>query len=180
VLGFHPALAGMRYELATPLLFANVLRWFAPEIFRRSELSGGSVGAVKLVMDQDTPAADVKVVAEDGSPLPFILRDRVLHFFSGAPGGVRVVAGDREYLYSLTLPELGDSKWQPPPDVRRGVPRLRPLEGASAELWPWLALFGGAGLLLEWFLFGRLRRSFKHAPLLMRRRSAKHVEAVQR
>ena len=35
VLGFHPALTGMRYELATPLLFANLLRWMSPEIFRR-------------------------------------------------------------------------------------------------------------------------------------------------
>ena len=35
VLGFHPALTGMRYELATPLLFANLLRWISPEIFRR-------------------------------------------------------------------------------------------------------------------------------------------------
>ena len=41
VLGFHPGLTGMRYELATPLLFANLFRWFAPEIFRRSELTGG-------------------------------------------------------------------------------------------------------------------------------------------
>ena len=63
VLGFHPALTGMRYELATPLLFANLLRWISPEIFRRYEISGGSVGAVKLVMDQDTAPADVKVTA---------------------------------------------------------------------------------------------------------------------
>ena len=53
VMGFHPALTGMRYELATPLLFANLLRWIAPEIFRRYEISGGSVGAVKLVLEQD-------------------------------------------------------------------------------------------------------------------------------
>src|SRR5205085_2500357 len=44
VLGFHPALTGMRYELATPLLFANLLRWMSPETFRRSETSASSVG----------------------------------------------------------------------------------------------------------------------------------------
>ena len=33
VLGFHPALSPMRYELAWPLLFANLLRWVSPEIF---------------------------------------------------------------------------------------------------------------------------------------------------
>jgi len=44
VVGFHPARSAMRYELSTPLLFANMLRWIAPEIFRRRELIGGSVG----------------------------------------------------------------------------------------------------------------------------------------
>ena len=44
VFGFHPALSAMRYELATPLLFANLLRWMSPEIFRRWEISGGQRG----------------------------------------------------------------------------------------------------------------------------------------
>jgi hypothetical protein len=159
VFGFHPALSAMRYELATPLLFANLLRWFAPEIFRRWELSGGSVGAVKLDMEQDVSPGSVRVTAEDGSALPFVLRDRVLHFFSGSPGVVRVVTGDREYVYSQTLPELWDTKWEPPAEVRRGIPRAQPLAPGAGNLWPWLALAGGAGLVAEWFLFGRFRKA---------------------
>ena len=147
MLGFHPVLTGMRYELATPLLFANLLRWIAPEIFRRYEISGGSVGAVKLVMDQDTAAKDVKVTADDGSALPFTIRERTLNFFSGTPGGVKVVAGDREYLYSLTLPELWESKWTPPADAHLGVPRFAQILESSTDLWPWLALAGGFGLI---------------------------------
>jgi len=178
VLGFHPALSALRYELATPLLFANLLRWFAPEIFRRSELSGGSVGSVKMAMEQDASAADVKVLAEDGSALPFIVRDKSLHFFSGAPGVVRVVAGDREYIYSLTLPELGETKWEPPAGVRRGIPRSLPLPATAHDIWPWLALAGGAGLLAEWFLFGRFRRT--NRPVLLRRRAPAEAEVVHR
>ncbi len=83
VLGFHPALTGMRYELATPLLFANLLRWISPEVFRRSEIAGGSVGSVKLVMEQAAAAPDVKVTSDDGSPVPFTMRDRTLNFFAG-------------------------------------------------------------------------------------------------
>jgi hypothetical protein len=158
VFGFHPALSGMRYELATPLLFANLLRWFAPEIFRRSELSGASVGETKLDLEEDAAPGSVRVVAEDGSALPFVLRDRALHFFSGTPGVVRVVAGDREYIYSLTLPQLWDTKWDPPAEVRRGIPRPQPFIAESAGLWPWLAVAGGVGLLIEWLLFGRFRR----------------------
>ena len=115
VFGFHPALSAMRYELATPLLFANLLRWVSPEIFRRWEISGGSVGTMKLLVDEDTAEKDIKVTAEDGTALPFTLRDRTLNFFSGTPGMVRVAAGDREYVYSLTLPQLWDTHWEPPP-----------------------------------------------------------------
>ncbi|HUI77822.1 MAG TPA: BatA and WFA domain-containing protein [Bryobacteraceae bacterium] len=180
VLGFHPALSALRYELATPLLFANLLRWLAPEIFRRSELSGGSVGAVKMTMEQDRDAAGVQVVAEDGSALPFTVRDRALHFFAGAPGVVRVVAGDREYIYSLTLPELGETKWQPPEGVRRGIPRSLPVPSTSHDLWPWLALAGGLGLLAEWYLFGRFRRTFGRRPVPLRPRAPAEVEVAHR
>jgi hypothetical protein len=169
VLGFDPALSAMRYELATPLLFANLLRWISPEIFRRWEISGGSVGAVKLEMDQVTATKDVKVTAEDGSALPFTLRDKTVNFFSGAPGAVRVVAGDREYMYSLTLPELADAKWKPPASALKGIPFFAPVLDRAADLWPWLAVAGALCLLAEWLLFGRFRRALRTVPLVMRR-----------
>ena len=166
VLGFHPALSPMRYELATPLLFANLLRWVSPEIFRQWEIGAGSVGTVKLQLDPDTAPADVKVIAEDGSPVPFTLHQGALDFFAGRPGGVRVLAGDREYVYSLALPQLWDATWEPPAGARRGIPRSQPVLSGSIDLWPWLAIAGAMALLAEWFLFGRfwrgtVRRVFK-------------------
>ena len=157
VLGFHPALSPMRYELAWPLLFANLLRWVSPEIFLRSEVSGASVGTVKLQVEDGVTAKDVKVNTEDGSPVPFTLREKTLDFFAGAPGSVRVLAGDHEYMYALTLPQLWDSRWDPPPNVHRGLPRFSMVLEHVADIWPWLALLGGAGLLAEWLLYGRFR-----------------------
>jgi hypothetical protein len=157
VLGFHPALSPMRYELAWPLLFANLLRWVSPEIFLRSEVGGASVGTVKLEVEDGIAAKDVKVTTEDGSPVPFTLRDKTLNFFAGSPGSVRVLAGDHEYMYALTLPQLWDSRWDPPPDTHRGIPRFNVVLEHVADLWPWLALLGGAGLLVEWLLYGRFR-----------------------
>ncbi|PWU07794.1 MAG: hypothetical protein C5B51_09045 [Terriglobia bacterium] len=177
--GFHPGLSAMKYELATPILFANLFRWFAPDIFRRSELSGASVGAVKLEMDQDVTPAGVRVLAEDGSALPFILRGRSLQFFSGNPGVVRVLSGDREYIYSMTLPQLGEIKWMPPADARRGIPRAQPLASAAQELWPWLALAGAVGLLVEWLLFGRFRRNMRQR-VVLHRSAAAEVEVARR
>jgi hypothetical protein len=176
--GFHPALTAMRYELTTPLLFANLLRWISPELFRRWEINGGSVGAVRVALDQDTPADQVKVTAGDGSALPFTLRDRAVDFFSGAPGSVHVQAGDREYLYSLTLPQLWDTKWEPPAEAMKGIPRFAPSLDGSSDIWPWLAILGAAGLALEWFLYGRFRRGrFAVGPMLMKRRSRAASEA---
>jgi len=177
VIGFHPALSNMRYELTTPLLFANLLRWESPEIFRRAEVSGGSVGTVKLQVDRGITEKDVKVTAGDGSELPFTVREGALSFFSANPGSVRVAAGDREYLYSLTLPQLWDSKWEPPADVPKGIPRFASVLDSAFDVWPWLAVAGAACLLAEWIWFGRFRRGLLVSrPILLRRKPAESVE----
>ncbi len=157
VLGFHPVRTPMRYELATPLLFANVLRWMAPDIFRRWEMNAGSVGTVDVPLGQESEAGEVSVQAQDGSALPFTEHGRNLRFFTAKPGTVRIVAGDRELVYSLTLPEVAETKWTPPKGARHGIPAPVPTRLEYAELWPWLALAGALGLLAEWFLFGRRR-----------------------
>ncbi len=178
VMGFHPALSGMRYELATPLLFANLLRWVSPELFQRLEISGGSVGAVKLAMDSAGKGSDakkVKVLGEDGKPLPFTVHDNAIDFFAGAPGSVRVATGDREYMYSLTLPELSEAKWKPPASAVKGIPGFAPVAAAARDVWPILALLGALCLLAEWMLYGRFRRSQRliHlGPTLFRRKAA--------
>jgi hypothetical protein len=155
VFGFHPALSDLRYELATPLLFGNILRWMAPELFRRSSAAAGSTGTVSTELDPDIRPEDVRVLQQDGTPLPFTTRGRTLHFFSGSPGTVRVLAADRETVFSLTLPELWDAKWDVPPGIRRGLPGFRASAAFSRDLWQVLALAGGLCLLLEWLLFGR-------------------------
>ena len=178
VFGFHPGLSGMRYELATPLLFANLLRWFSPRIFVRPEINAAGAGAVKILLDADAPASTVQVTAQNGEPVPFTVRGRTLQFFSGSPGVVRAVAGDREYDYSLTLPQLGDARWVPPAGARQGLPHFAPIVDSPGDLWPWLALLGGAGLLAEWLLFGRFRRARRAPqPVAMRRAPRERTEA---
>jgi hypothetical protein len=40
----------------------------------------------------------------------------------------------------------------------------------SFDLWPWLALLGAAGLLAEWFFFGRFRLArFANRPAVVRK-----------
>ncbi|HXP84991.1 MAG TPA: VWA domain-containing protein [Bryobacteraceae bacterium] len=156
-IGFHPGRAPMKYELATPLLIANILRWMTPDAFRRLELQADTVGTVTVPLEKDVQAANVRVLDEKQRPLPFTIDNGTLRFFSGAPGAVRVEMGDREMVYSLTLPDVAETVWQIPAGVRRGVPRAAPVSAAATDVWPWLAVLGGLGLLADWLLFGRSR-----------------------
>jgi hypothetical protein len=72
---------------------------------------------------------------------------------------VRVVTGDRELVYSLTLPQPGDFVWKPA-SGKRGLPGRGPSEPASRDIWQWLALLGGLGLLADWMLYGRMRTRY--------------------
>ncbi len=157
VIGFQPLKTSMKYELATPLLIANILRWMSPETFRRTEVQAGTVGTVDVPVDKGASAASIKVVTEDQRSLPFTIDGTSLRFFAGAPGTVRVLNQDRESVYSLTLPDVGDSTWKAPASVKHGIPKTSFTAAAVTDLWPWLALLGGIGLLIDWLWFGRSR-----------------------
>lgn len=157
VLGFNPGKGAMKYELATPLLLANLLRWMAPGAFHRREVQASSIGTVDVPLDKGVTARSIRILDENNRALPFTIRDNTLQFFSGAPGTIRVLMGDREMLYSLALPDLGDTTWKAPAGVRQGIPRGTPVSESTPQIWPWLALLGGIGLLADWLLYGRSR-----------------------
>jgi hypothetical protein len=158
VLGFHPGNAGMRYELATPLLIGNILRSLAPEAFRNLDLSASSAGTVNAELDSDAQPDAIRVVRGDGQELPFTLSGRSLHFFSGTPGIVRVLAGSHESVYSLSLPGMWSTKWEIPANARRGAPAFRETLNNPRDLWQLLALLGALCFLAEWMMYGRMNR----------------------
>lgn len=162
VLGFHPVRSGMKYQLTTPLLFANIVRWMAPDAFRSWELTAGTVGTVDVELDTEVDPASVRVETEDGRSLPFTVEGKTLRFFAGAPGVVRVLTGDRELVYSLTLPQPGDAIWKPS-NVKLGLPPRAPIGPTSRDIWQWLAIAGAAGLFADWVLYGRIDRRLRAA-----------------
>lgn len=155
VFGFHPMRTPLRYELAAPLVFANVLKWMSPDIFRAVELHAGTVGAVSVPLEAGIDPSSVSAVLDERFQLPFTLRDQTLRFFTGAPGLVRLRLGQRDLVYSLSLPEIAESRWEPPKTVRTGLAGIGGVESIARDLWYWLALAGGLILLLEWILYGR-------------------------
>jgi hypothetical protein len=153
VLGFHPGHDLTRYELATPLLLANTLRWANPEVFRASETYGRTVGAVSVILNGAASESNVRVIG-DGRDLPFTMQDRTLRFFSGVPDRVRVITESGEQVHSLSLPELGTVTWEPPAGARKGLPgRFETV--LSRDVWQLLAILGAACLVAEWLLYGK-------------------------
>lgn len=166
-IGFEPF--AMRYELATPLLFANIFRWIAPDTFLEKQIETQPVGTVNVNVAAGADPANIRVVRSDGSAIPFTIQGESLHFFSGTPGTVRVLSGERETIYSLSLPELADGKWTVPPSARKGLPTFRDT-GSSRDIWQILA-FAAAGLLLfEWMRWGQaFKRTSAAGPIRLKK-----------
>jgi hypothetical protein len=161
VLGFHPGRSDLRYDLMTPLLLANVFRWFEPDVFRAYDLHGGSAGSVSATLDADVDPSTVKVLGEHGE-LPFTVQGQAVRFFAGVPQTVRIISSGREQVHSLSLPEVAPVAWEPPRSAFRGIPGgiQRAL---SRDLWQYLAVLGGIGLLVEWLMYGRARQRLSSA-----------------
>jgi|YNPMSStandDraft_1061717.scaffolds.fasta_scaffold00398_11 hypothetical protein len=163
IFGFQPLATAMRYEVALPLLFANMLRWMAPEAFGLQEVLAHSAGSLTLELGEDG-GGEVRVVTDGDHSLPFTLERNRLELFTSSPQQVRVLTSAGERVVSFALPELAQARWSPPAGVRRGLPPLRAQSSPRLGLWPWLALAAGACLWLEGRLYGRFRPAAAHGP----------------
>jgi hypothetical protein len=157
LIGFDPLQGQLKFEVTTPILFANLLRWLSPESFRTLDLAAGSVGTASIPLDSKERQDQIRVLDDNGIALPFTVHGAVLQLFAAEPSVLHVYTGDRERILSLTLPEVGETEWKAPAGAAQGLPRASRLQGGPVDLWKWLALAGLGCLLAEWFAFGRQR-----------------------
>lgn len=162
-IGFDPLAGDLRFELTTPLLFANLTRWLAPEAFRASDYTASTVGSISLALDPNERADQLSVTDDRGYHVPFTVRNQTVHLYVSRPSVVHIVSPERERTYSFTLPEVADKQWTPPSFVEEGLPAPSSISPSAVDLWQWLALLGGFGLLAEWLWFGRRRKQAKAA-----------------
>ncbi len=104
----------------------------------------------------------VQVLTDSGASLPYSVHDKAVEFFAGEASRVRVIAGNSERVYSLTLPEMWDVKWSPPASARHGIPAWNDALRRNVDWWPFLAALGAAVLIAEWVAYGR------YSPLRLR------------
>jgi hypothetical protein len=155
-IGFDPLNGDLRFEVTTPLLFANLLQWLAPDSFREIDVLADRVGAATVALDPQEAAAHIRVTDRQGFAVPFSVRAQTLQLFTPRPSIVRVVSENRERVLSLTLPDIAEIEWRPPQTARSGLPP-RTVSAGAVDLWKWFAVLGTICLVLEWMLFGRER-----------------------
>ncbi|HWD97386.1 MAG TPA: hypothetical protein VG345_00040, partial [Bryobacteraceae bacterium] len=155
VIGFDPFSGPMRYELATPLLLGNALRWISPESFRDTDVTTQSAGAISAPLSGGGDRNDLQVLTDSGARLPFNVHARSVDFFAGESARIRVISGSAERVYSLTLPEMWDAKWTPAAGARHGIPQWTDRIRRAPRLWPFLAVLGALLLIAEWAIYGR-------------------------
>jgi len=160
VIGFDPFDGDMKFQVTTPLLFANLLRWLSPEAVRNIEVAAERVGAANVALDPSERTNEIQVSTDRGDAVPFTIRDGMLQLFIAKPTIVRVASYDRERLLSLTLPQIAEHNWNPPTGSASGMPVETNWASLEIGVWQWLAALAGATLVAEWMLFGR-RRSFR-------------------
>jgi hypothetical protein len=159
VIGFDPLQGQLKFEVTTPILFANILRWLSPESFRALDLSAAGVGTAMVALDPKERTDQIRVADDNGIALPFTVHGTALQLFAADPSVLRIYSGERERILSLTLPDVGEVAWKIPAGAAQGLPRQSRMGGAPVDLWKWLALLGMGCLIAEWFLFGRQRRA---------------------
>ena len=168
-LGFDPLSGDLKFEVTTPLLFANLLRWLSPESFRTLDFSAGRVGSASVALDPNERTDRIRVTDARGYAVPFAVRARTLELFATTPSIIHVISDDYNRVLSLTLPDIAEFEWKPN-TAAQGLPGRASFAPGAADLWQWLALCGAACLTAEWLLYGSGRRpQFGKRPKARRR-----------
>ncbi len=180
-IGFDPLGGSLKYEVSTPLLFANLFHWLEPESLRTTELTATGVGNASVVLDANESKQRFRVIDERGFAVPFTVRGGMLQLYASKPSIVRVISPERERILSLTLPGIGEFEWKPPSTAAHSLPGIEWPGRSAVDLWKWLAILGGVGLIVEWLFFGKQRPlRWRRSTLTRERASSKGSELVHR
>lgn len=180
VIGFDPLAGDMKFQVVTPLLFSNLLRWLAPDAFQRTEFSAGRVGAATVTLDANERWDQLRIRTAVGAAVPFTVHAQTLQLFTDRPAIITVSSPSRDRTLSLTLPDVAEYEWHAPAVAATGLPSASKWRSNSITLWQTLAVLGAIGLLVEWLLFGRRRAARLKRRVNTLRRSAGAAETKER
>ena len=152
--GFDPFSGDLRFQSATPVLFASLMRWLSPESMRPSAVATGFAGETTIPLPFEKEGVS-GVDDENGAAVPFSVQGHLLQVSANSPTQLYV-----HFLHggNISLPVLADvaeEVWTPLAGAVSELPLAGARMPADVDLWRWLAFFGGLGFLADWVLFGR-------------------------
>jgi hypothetical protein len=156
IIGFDPANDSVRYEMSTPLLFINVVRWLAAQSLAPTQIAIGHAGAGAIDLGEGESPDDVQVTDSSGGAAPFLVRNRQVQFFAAQPAVARYSNQGRQEEMRMILPEIAETVWRPSTTQNEKFSATGPHR--PTDLWRWLVVAGITITSLEWWLFGRARR----------------------
>ncbi len=171
VVGFDPAEGQLRFNVTTPLLFADLLEQLNPNAFHLQTFTAARVGLFNLPLDHGEQTSMIRIRDSRGLALPFTRRGNSLQFFVTRPSTVRVESDNRARSIDLQLPDVAERFWNPPSAAAVGLPAAIEFARPAIDLWKWLALAAAACLIAEWLLFGRARAIARALPSAVHARS---------
>ncbi len=165
IIGFDPLQGELRFEVATPLLFARLLQLLDPTAFQTLSLTAREVGLASVDLDATEQRSSLRVTDNSGFAIPAAKRGSTLQFFAASPTIVHITSSERQRIVSLTLPAVAAKTWTPSARLT-DLPSPARFSPPAVDLWKWLALAAAFSLLLEWLLFGRARPARKLRPAI--------------
>jgi hypothetical protein len=152
MLGFDPVNDKVRYEVTTPLLFINLVRWLTAQSIAPTQIAVNPAGAAQIDLTEGETLEDVQVMPEGMTATQLLDCDRQVHLFAAQPMALRFFHQGQKQELAIALPEVAEKQWHPA--ASQIVPHVSaPL--ASGFLWRWFIVLGLAVILLEWWSFGK-------------------------
>jgi hypothetical protein len=152
MLGFDPVDDKVRYEVTTPLLFINLVRWLTAQSIAPTQIAVDHAGPAQIDLAEGGTLEDIQVIQGGMRKPPLLDHDRQVHLFAVQPVALRFFHQGRKQELAIALPGIAEKQWRPT------ASQLAPREALkNGSLWRWFIVLGLAVMLLEWWLFGKKR-----------------------
>jgi hypothetical protein len=153
MLGFDPVDDKVRYEVTTPLLFINLVRWLTAGSIAPTEIAVQRAGAAQIDLTQGETLDDAGIPG-----IAFSDRDPHVHLYAAHPLDLRFFHQGRKQELAIALPEIAEKQWRPANSQLADLAPPAVFRIQNGSWWRWFILLGLAVMVLEWSLFGK--RSF--------------------
>jgi hypothetical protein len=151
MLGFDPVDEKVRYEVTTPLLFINLVRWLTAGRIAPTEIAVAHAGAAQIELAPGETLDDVQMIPGGIGKTPIADRDQSVHLYAAHPLDLKYFHQGRKQQLAIALPEIAQRQWRPAESqIADLAPRID-----SRAWWRWFIILGLAVMLLEWWLFGQ-------------------------